>query len=149
MIVLREHFCFTTSQLCVSGGREVDFFRVRSRSRTSSTRATHVDARTKSFGARIRGSDLLSRVRASSSLRSPCRARVWLLVGLEPPRSSVRRVTQADSTPDAPREHDRGTPRWVPTISTCIRVTPTTSRVRFLAARVSSSAPSHSSDSDD
>jgi hypothetical protein len=47
----------------------------------------------------------------------------------------------SQSTTDAPNERTRGTPRGVPTISTCIRVTPTTSRVRFRSARISATAP--------
>ena len=52
----------------------------------------------------------------------------------------------SQSTTDAPNERTRGTPRGVPTISTCIRVTPTTSRVRFRSARISATAQCVGSD---
>jgi hypothetical protein len=131
---------------CVRFVRETRSLRVRSRSRTSSTRATHVEAP-------YAITTCSSRVRASlfrSSRRSPCRARVWVLFAEPSPACGNAQppVIQADRTPDAPREHARGTPRGVPTISTCIRVTPTTSRVRFWAARVSACARSRSSDPD-
>jgi len=61
-------------------------------------------------------------------------------------RDRQHSVPEPQSTPDAPNERTRGTPRGVPTISTCIRVTPTTSRVRFRSARISATAQCVGSD---
>jgi len=107
---------------------------VRSRSRTSSTRATHVEApyATPTCSSRVRAS--LFPLVAPQSVPRTRLGLVWRTVTASETHNAV---IQADGTPDAPREHARGTPRGVPTISTCIRVTPTTSRVRFWAARVS------------
>ena len=128
---------------CVRFVRETRSLRVRSRSRTSSTRATHVEApyATPTCSSRVRAFLISARraaVRAAHASGSCLENRHRL-------RNAQPLVIQADGTPDAPREHARGTPRGVPTISTCIRVTPTTSRVRFWAARVSACARSRSS----
>ena len=141
-------------QLCVSArSRFVCVFTESTRARTSSTRATHVDARTKSFGPRIRDTDLfIARpcLSFNSSRRSLRRAPARLVSRREEKRDRRRdrehSVPKPQSTPDAPNERTRGTPRGVPTISTCIRVTPTTSRVRFRSARISATAQCVGSD---
>ena len=135
-------------QLCVSArSRFVCVLHESTRARTSSTRATHVDARTKSFGPRIRDTDMfIARpcLSFNSSRRSLRRAPARLVSRREEKRDRRRdrehSVPKPQSTPDAPNERTRGTPRGVPTISTCIRVTPTTSRVRFRSARISATA---------
>ena len=135
--------------MCVSArSRFVCVLHESTRARTSSTRATHVDARTKSFGPRIRDTDLfIARpcLSFNSSRRSLRRAPARLVSRREEKRDRRRfrehSVPKPQSTPDAPNERTRGTPRGVPTISTCIRVTPTTSRVRFRSARISATAP--------
>ena len=93
-------------QLCVSArSRFVCVFTESTRARTSSTRATHVDARTKSFGPRIRDTDLfIARpcLSFNSSRRSLRRA---------PARLVSRRREKRDGRPPAQRaraaEHAR------------------------------------------
>ena len=118
---------------------------LRRRARPTSTRERRASARAYAIPT------CSSRARASSS--TPRAA----VCAAHPPGSSrvVKKsatgdrqhsVPEPQSTPDAPNERTRGTPRGVPTISTCIRVTPTTSRVRFRSACISATTPCASSD---
>ena len=103
-------------QLCVSArSRFVCVLHESTRARTSSTRATHVDARTKSFGPRIRDTDLfIARpcLSFNSSRRSLRRAPARLVSRREEKRDRRRfprtqRAQAAEHARRAKRAHQR------------------------------------------